>query len=46
VLSPWQYLPAPEDREIIQAGEAIVLDIPGVPASTIASGTIAWRELP
>jgi hypothetical protein len=46
VLTPWQYLPAPEDREIIQAGEAIVLDIPGTPASTVVSGTIAWRELP
>jgi hypothetical protein len=46
VLAPWQYLPAPEDREIIQAGEAIVLDMPGSPASTIVSGTIAWRELP
>lgn len=46
VLMPWQYLPAPEDREVIQAGEALVLDIPGAPASTIVSGTIAWRELP
>lgn len=46
VLMPWQYLPAPEDREIIQAGEALVLDIPGAPASTIVSGTIKWRELP
>jgi hypothetical protein len=46
VLMPWQYLPAPEDREMIQAGEAIVLDIPGTPASTVVSGTIVWRELP
>lgn len=46
VLTPWQYLPAPEDRETIQAGEALVLDIPGVPASTIVSGTVKWRELP
>lgn len=46
VLTPWQYLPAPEDREIIQAGEALVLDIPGTPASTAVSGTIKWRELP
>lgn len=46
VLTPWQYLPAPEDREIIQPGEALVLDIPGAPASTIVSGTIKWRELP
>jgi hypothetical protein len=46
VLLPWQYLPAPEDREITQAGEAIVLDIPGSPASTVVSGSIAWREIP
>lgn len=46
VLMPWQYLPAPEDRDVIQANEALVLDIPGAPASTIVSGTIAWRELP
>jgi hypothetical protein len=46
VLLPWQYLPAPEDREMIQATEAIVLDIAGTPASTIISGAIAWRELP
>lgn len=46
VLLPWQYLPAPEDREVIQAGEALVLDIPGAPASTVVNGTIKWRELP
>jgi hypothetical protein len=46
VLTPWQYLPAPEDREAVQAGEALVLDIPGAPASTVVSGTIKWRELP
>ncbi len=46
VLLPWQYLPAPEDRDMIQAGEALVLDIPGAPASTVVSGTIVWRELP
>jgi hypothetical protein len=44
VLMPWQYLPAPEDRETIQAGEALVLDIPGAPASTVVSGTIKWQE--
>jgi len=46
VLMPWQYLPAPEDREVIQASEALVLDIPGTPASTVVSGTIKWREIP
>jgi hypothetical protein len=46
VLTPWQYLPAPEDRETIQAGEALVFDIPGAPASTTVSGTVKWRELP
>lgn len=45
VLIPFQYLPAPEDRETIAASEIIVLDIPGTPsASTVVSGTIAWRE--
>lgn len=44
VLSTFQYLPAPEDRETIQASEALVLDIPGAPASTVVSGTIKWRE--
>lgn len=46
VLLPYQYLPAPEDREVIQASEALILDIPGTPASTVVSGTIKWRELP
>jgi hypothetical protein len=46
VLLPWQYLPAPEDREVIQAAEALVLDIPAAPASTVVSGTIKWREIP
>jgi hypothetical protein len=46
VLLPWQYLPAPEDRDVIQAGEQITLDIPGAPASTVVSGSITWRELP
>lgn len=46
VLLPWQYLPAPEDRDVIQPNEALVLDIPGAPVSTVVSGTIVWRELP
>lgn len=46
VLLPFQYLPAPEDREVIQPSEALVLDIAGAPASTVVSGTIKWRELP
>jgi hypothetical protein len=46
VLLPFQYLPAPEDREEIAAGEAVILEIPtgGTPASTVVSGTIVWRE--
>ena len=45
VLVPFQYLPTPEDREEIAAGEAIILDMPGAPgAATLISGTIAWRE--
>jgi hypothetical protein len=46
VLLPFQYLPAPEDREVIQATEGIALNIPAAPASTLISGTIKWRELP
>lgn len=47
VLMPWQHLPPPEDRIIIQAGEAFVLDFPTAPGSaTNVSGTIKWRELP
>jgi hypothetical protein len=46
VLGPFEYLPAPEDREVCQASEAFVLDIPGTPASTIVSGWIKWREIP
>jgi hypothetical protein len=46
VLLPWQYLPAPEDRDVVQANEQITLDIPGAPVSTIVNGSITWRELP
>lgn len=46
VLLPFQYLPAPEDREVIQATEGIALVSPAAPASTLVSGTIKWRELP
>jgi hypothetical protein len=46
VLGPFDYLPAPEDREVIQASEALVLNIPGTPASTVVSGFIKWREVP
>jgi hypothetical protein len=46
VLLPFQYLPTPEDREVIQVTEALVLDVPGAPTSTVVSGTIKWRELP
>lgn len=46
VLNSFTYLPAPEDREVIQAAEELVLDIPAAPASTVVSGTIKWREIP
>jgi hypothetical protein len=54
ILLPWQwnvlgifeYLPAPEDREVCQASEAFVLDIAATPASTVVSGWIKWREIP
>lgn len=46
VLGMFEHLPAPEDRENIQPGEALVLDIPGTPASTVVSGFIKWLEEP
>jgi hypothetical protein len=47
VLGMFEYLPAPEDREVIQSAEALVLEIPGTPtASTVVSGMIKWREMP
>lgn len=47
VLIPFQYLPAPEDRETIQAAEALVLGAPAAPgAAVLVSGVIKWRELP
>jgi hypothetical protein len=47
VLNQWTYLPAPEDREVIQAGEGLALYMPAAPgANTAVSGTIKWRELP
>jgi hypothetical protein len=46
VLMPFQYLPAPEDREVIQALEGLSLVVAATPASTVISGTIVWRELP
>jgi hypothetical protein len=46
VLGMFEHLPAPEDRENIQPGEALVLDIPATPASTVVSGFIKWLEEP
>lgn len=46
VLNPFQYLPAPEDREVIQAAEGLSFVVAATPASTVISGTIKWRELP
>jgi hypothetical protein len=46
VLGPFEHLPAPEDREVCQAAEGFVLDIPATPASTLVSGWIKWREIP
>ncbi len=46
VLMPWQWLPPPEDRIVIQATEGFALTIPAAPASTAISGTIKWREIP
>jgi hypothetical protein len=47
VLMPFQYLPAPEDREVCQAAEAFSFFVPAAPgAAVLVSGTIKWRELP
>jgi hypothetical protein len=47
VLLPFQYLPAPENRLMIQAAEQLVLDLPAVIATAITmSGFILWREAP
>jgi hypothetical protein len=46
VLGMFEYLPAPEDREVCQATEALVLDVAATPASTVVSGWIKWREIP
>jgi hypothetical protein len=46
VLGMFEYLPAPEDREVCQAAEAFVLDVAATPASTVVSGWIKWREIP
>jgi hypothetical protein len=46
VLGPFEYLPAPEDREMCQATEAFVLDVAATPASTVISGWVKWREIP
>lgn len=47
VLVPFQYLPAPEDRPVIAAGNKLILDLPAtIGAATVMSGIIKWRELP
>lgn len=46
VLMPWQWLPPPEDRIVIQAAEGFVVDFPAAPSATSVSGTIKWREIP
>jgi len=47
VLLPFEYLPAPEDREVCQAAEGFALNVPATPgAATLVSGFIKWRELP
>jgi hypothetical protein len=45
VLLPFQYLPAPEDRPRIQAGNKLILDLPAaIGVATVVSGIIKWRE--
>lgn len=44
VLLPFQYLPPPEDRPRIQAGNKLILDLPATITATTVSGIIKWRE--
>jgi hypothetical protein len=48
VLGMFEHLPAPEDRENIAPGEALVLEIPtgATFTSTAVSGFIKWLEEP
>lgn len=47
VLLPFQYLPAPEDRPVIEATNQLILDLQAsIAATTTVSGIIKWRELP
>lgn len=47
VLLPFQYLPAPEDRPVIAAGNKLTLDLPAaIGAATVVSGIVKWREMP
>jgi hypothetical protein len=47
VLLPFQYMPAPEDRCIISAGDKLILDFATAPLVAVTfSGFIKWREIP
>jgi hypothetical protein len=47
VLLPFDYLPAPEDREVCTVSQALILDLPAVLAAAYTiSGFIKFRELP
>lgn len=47
VLLPYNHMPAPEDRYVLQASEELVWALSTAPGSaTTLAGTIKWRELP
>lgn len=47
VLMPFDYLPAPEDRETCTVSQALILDLPAtIGAATTVSGFIKFREMP
>ena len=44
VLTPWLYLPVPEERPTFQPGTIVAVRFPIAVTSEIWEGTIAWRE--
>lgn len=46
VILPFQYLPAPEDRDECQASSALVLEVVAAPTSIAVSGYVKFEEGP
>ena len=43
---PFDYLPAPEDRDDCKPSEAIILDLPATITATTVSGFVVYEETP